>query len=69
LTTALKYFQIRALVTRYMVPLNVMNDPKKEKSMISFRKSLGRRSSHRTGRNRCIGDNEGKTVKGKMAAK
>jgi hypothetical protein len=31
--------------------------------------SSGRRSSHRTGRNRCLGDNEGKTVKGKLAAK
>jgi hypothetical protein len=36
----MKYFQIRALVTRYMVPLDIMNDPKKGKPMISFRKSL-----------------------------
>jgi hypothetical protein len=36
----MKYFQIRALLTRYVVPLDAMNDPRKGKPMISFRKSL-----------------------------
>jgi hypothetical protein len=36
----MKYFQIRALLTRYVVPLDVMNGPMEGKPMISFRKSL-----------------------------
>ena len=37
----MKHFQIRALVTRYVVPLDSLSEPKKsEEKMISFRRSL-----------------------------
>ena len=37
----MKHFQIRALVTRYVVPLDNFTEPRKSKGqMISFRQSL-----------------------------